>query len=259
MHFPRSLREWAREFNDDFGFEPSTNGRPTEAEPGSPEKIAILRERVDRGQHLWSAGDSSKIAIEDPGITFSYAGSERYGAVIGKDRKGHKHRYAIWTELTASESPRKRRVLYVTATASYSDNFDKDPELAAIKRHANLLGAGFVAVSPLFSARVHTERELAGIAEPVTEFGVQWIRWMAKNVGKVVICWGETPALSRHLDVLWILKRTVRNLEVYSLAEEADWPPPVNRLSAKDIFKFDIASILGDRDEMEGEPDGFDD
>lgn len=257
MRFPRNLFEWSRTFKDDLGYEPMGVGSPTEATPGSPDKIAILRERVERGQRLWRDGDHS-VMDDTPPIEWNYAGSESYGAVVGKDREGNKHRYAIWTELGTRESPQAKRVLYVTATASYSDSFDKDPELSAIRRHAKLIGAEFVAVAPLFSARCHNERELAGRSEPFTELGLQWIRWFTRQVGRVVACWGETPQLERHVDVLWMLKRTSRNCQVYSLDESADWPPQVNRMSEATIHKYDFQSIVAEREALERDEDDDD-
>jgi len=193
---------------------------------------------------------------DTPPIECKLAGNELYGAMVGLDREGHKHRYAVWTELGLVESPLSKRVLYVTATASYTDSFDHDAELAAIKRHAKLIGAQFVAVAPLFSARCRNERELAGRSEPFTELGLQWIRWFTRHVGRVVACWGETPQLDRHVDVLWMLKRTSRSCQVYSLEDNSDWPPPVNRLSDKTIYKYDYSSIVAEREALEEDANG---
>lgn len=268
MRFPRNLYEWTRTFKDDLGFEPSKSGEPTDAPPGSQEKIAILRERVERGYRLWLSKDYKRVDCvseeamasrvpESDGVGFEYAGNERYGAVVGQDRSGHKHRYAIWAELGKGESPKGKRLLYITATASYVDSIDKDPELAAIKRHAELLGAEFIAVVPLFSARIQTERDLVDLPEPITEVGFAWIRWMAQHTGRVIVCWGETPALARHIDVLWLLSRTPE-CKVYSLDEEK-WPPLINRFSAPTIYRYDYRKFHEDIAERETlEQDGDD-
>lgn len=264
MHFPRTLDEWAEEFNDDLGFEPIDVPKPTDAAPGSPDKIAILRERMERGQRLFHARDCFRgnpdMRYEDNPITFSFVGSEKYGAVVGFDFDNHKHRYAIWTEckpakLTGRMKPQK--LLYVPATASYVDSFEKDPELAAIKKHAEANNAEFVAVVSLFSARVYTERELAKINYPVTELGYQWLRWLARRVNKVVVCWGETPSLDRYADVLWLLNRTC-SCQIYSLSESEKWPPPVNRLSEPLIHRYDSKSIIAERLALEEELESLD-
>ena len=265
MRFPRNLMEWRGIFKDDLGFEPHASGLPTSAAPGSPEKIAILRERVDRGQRLFLPTDG-KIEgprdelYEDPGLTFKFCGTDSKGAVVGNDYAGDKHRYAIWTDCKPDKQPSRNakpvRLLYVQAVASYVDSFERDAELAAILAHAKKLNAEFVGVVPLFSARVKTERELADRAYPVTEFGLQWIRWLATQMTRVVVCWGEMPMLERHVDVLWLLNRTC-SCQIYSLSEEGKWPPPVNRVSEPKIYRFDVKAVIAEREE-ESEEDGDD-
>lgn len=44
-------------YGSDVGFEPSVNAVPTDAPPGSPEKLEILRERISRGETLFTGGD----------------------------------------------------------------------------------------------------------------------------------------------------------------------------------------------------------
>lgn len=41
----------------DENYEPSKPAKPTKAQPGSPDKIRLLRERAEKGQPLWHPDD----------------------------------------------------------------------------------------------------------------------------------------------------------------------------------------------------------
>lgn len=237
MELPRSLFDWTDVFKDDSGYEAMEEALPTQEQPGSSGKVAVLHERLLRGQHLWSDADAGAGEAIGGRAKFKHAGNKSYGAIVGEDSHGHRHRYAIWTALPSKrESPFVMQ--YVPPFASYVDDFDKDHELKAIKRHAMLHGATSVAVTPMYSARIRTERDFVNIPEPITSAGLLWIRLFAKNVQRIVACWGETTMLARHVDVGWTLGRT-RSV-VYSTEENNPWPPMITRMTGPDLFKWDF-------------------
>lgn len=73
----------SRDGNDD-GFEPETNALhlPTEASPGSPQKVEILRLRAELGLPLWHECDEavcSVIGVGDRKVGFAYPLRDRKG------------------------------------------------------------------------------------------------------------------------------------------------------------------------------------
>lgn len=259
---PKNLFEWSDLFNDDLGFEPISLGAPTDSAPGSPEKIAAIDERLARGQSLWHPDD----ARDDDFVigeslerdlftvdTYQVAGSGKYGAVVGKDRSGAKHRYALWCKLP-NMKPRPLKVLYVTEGCGYVDSFDLDSELSAIRRHAKLHGAGFVSVVPLFSARARDASELRNADYPVTGIGLLWARWLAKYCDRVVACWGKTTRLERNVDVLWMLSRTARGGHVYTTSEDATYPEKM-AVQSFGMHRWDYKRLISDREMEESDDD----
>lgn len=255
---PRNLFEWSDVFNDDLGFEPISLGYPTDAAPGSPEKIAVIDERLARGQSIWHHDDAKDenfvegetLDGDEFGVdSYSIAGSGKFGAAVGKDRAGGKHRYAIWNMQDVSR-PKPLKLLYITEGCSYVDNFDVDAELKAIRSHARMHGAKFVAVVPLYSVRARDPGELRKSEYPITGIGLLWARWLAKYCDKVVACWGEANRLERNVDMLWMLSRTARGGQVYSVSEDATYPEKLTVRNGVGLYRYDYKKLIADR-EME--------
>jgi hypothetical protein len=243
MRLPRTAFEWAEMFHDDLGFAPREAPSPTRAAPGSPAKVAVLAERARRGQALWAEADAKDLLfqeIESPD-THEVCGSEAYGAAVGMDRAGRKHRYALWW---TNEQASGGKMLYVPATAGFADVVSRDAELAAIAQHASCRGARQVAVVPLFSARVTSQRELETLSYPITEYGLLWMRWLARHADVIVCCWGEIRLLNRYQDCAWMLHRTAQK-RIYSLSSSLFWPPPVrDRTAAIHRYNYRAAAEL---------------
>ena len=91
MELPKSLFDWSDLFNDDMGFESMEEALPTDEQPGSSGKVAVLHERLLRGQHLWNDKDAGAADLTDKTI-FKQAGNKDYGAIVGEDSSGHRHR-----------------------------------------------------------------------------------------------------------------------------------------------------------------------
>ena len=56
---PKSLDEHLDEFKSDDGYEPSALPQPTDFPPGSPDKVQLMRERLERDEHLWHPNDAA--------------------------------------------------------------------------------------------------------------------------------------------------------------------------------------------------------
>jgi hypothetical protein len=244
MRFPTNVFEWRQAFNDDLGYHPLAVPEPTTAKPGSPEKVAILVERALRGQELWveedAKGEKHNSVTVDPPCTFDTVGNEDFGAGIGVDFEGRKHRYAIWKRINPEA---KLRVAYVVARSSFVDHFGYDKELWSIANHAAKLGAGFITVVPLLSIRVARPADIKEAMYPVTEVGLLWIRWMVRNCHKTIACWGETRTLDRFRDVGWMLDRTVRK-KLFSVSEGQFWPEEINESTSGELYKYDYRELL---------------
>lgn len=52
-----SINEWVAARSAEHGFEPRVKPKATTAEAGSPEKVEVLRMRVERGEELWHQDD----------------------------------------------------------------------------------------------------------------------------------------------------------------------------------------------------------
>ena len=52
-----SIHEHMDWYGDERGYVPPSVGEPTSEQPGSAEKLKVLRRRADRGEALWNAED----------------------------------------------------------------------------------------------------------------------------------------------------------------------------------------------------------
>lgn len=246
--FPRNVHQWAKAFNDDFGFEAWQESRPTQARPGSHEKIAVIMERLSRGQRLWHADDLTEgpfeYSVDDEG--FRVKGTEESGAVVGSDREGATHRYGLWKHLGGTGP----KMLYIPALAGKVDLFDVDEELSAILQHAKANSASLVIVASLYSVRVKSVVEMRSKEYPITSLGMLWVRWFAKFADRTVVCWGDVKTLDRSTDVLWMLGRTSKNCQIYAAAESGD-PPPITKQSPYSLVKYDYRAIAEKRQREE--------
>jgi len=252
---PATLQEWRAVFGDDLGFETNVDPRAVSFPPGHPDKIAELRSRVSRGQRLWHPDDKR----EDWGdfvfdrSTWKAYGDQSFGVVVGMDRKD-RHRHAIWKAI--AEPLGNQKLLYINARAGYVDSFQKDRELEQIYRHARRMGASFVAVCSLFTARCKQVKDLHERESLITGGSMQWMRWLAGWVDKAIVCWGETPLMNRHADVLWMLSRTTIKGHVWCVSSSGDeWPREVSYNLGMDRFEFteliEDHKIEHERDEID--------
>lgn len=62
-----NVAKYCKVVGSDYGFEPKET-TPTDADPGSPEKIAILRDRVEAGEELFHADDRFDYSGCMPGV-----------------------------------------------------------------------------------------------------------------------------------------------------------------------------------------------
>lgn len=250
IKFPGNVFEWQKAFGDDLGYEASIQPEPVDSLPGSPEKIAAIIERLSRGHVLWSEGDVGD-GVSEPvydALEYRVVGSESYGAVVGVDQEGHRHRYAVWKYLGGKGD----RLNYITHTAGYRDCFESDRELALVLKHATTHGASFIAVASLFSARVNSPKELRDCAYPITELGMLWLRWIARYCDKTVACWGDASQMERNVDVLWMLSRTSVGRHVYAVGlTEAGNPCPIS--SQRNMERFEYREMIADREEEEAD------
>ncbi len=244
MEFPDNVFAWRKQFNDDLGFVPLKEPMPTAAHPGSCEKVLVLAERASRGQKLWVQNDARQLCdrheYEFDQEEFSIVGNEASGAAIGKDSSGSRHRYAVWKKIGDAQL----KLHYVLKTAGRSDDFGRSETLSRVVRHAKALRAGWVVVTSLFSARVTQECELDVMQYPMTEFGLMFIRWFAKNCNKTIACWGETRRRDQFRDVGWMLDRTVRK-RLYALAPNEFWPPELPESPEKsEVHRYFYRDLL---------------
>lgn len=253
---PRNVFEWSDMFNDDLGFAPSSVGDPVDFDPGSPEKVSVLVERVNRGQSLWNVGD--KVEHIEPTDDedfdeYRFAGNQDFGAVVGHDPGGGKHRYVLWTKQAPAKGVKPSgTMLYITESAGFVDSFRLDEELRFISDHSAKHGAEFLVVTSLFTARVAKPFDLRNQDYPITSASMFWARWMVKWVDRVVICWGDTDRLDRPIDFLWMLSRTAYGGRVYSVAESAKYPPKV-RANTAGLYLFDYESLIAKRREEDAD------
>ena len=250
IKFPGNVFEWQKAFGDDLGYEATILPEPVDSLPGSPEKIAAIIERLSRGHVLWSEGDVGD-GVSEPvydALEYRVVGSESYGAVVGVDQEGHRHRYAVWKYLGGKGD----RLNYITHTAGYRDCFESDRELSLVLKHATTHGASFIAVASLFSARVNSPKELRDCAYPITALGMLWLRWIARYCDKTVACWGDASQMERNVDVLWMLSRTSVGRHVYAVGlTEAGNPCPIG--SQRNMERFEYREIIADREEEEAD------
>jgi hypothetical protein len=76
----------------DEDFEPRRRGTPTTAKPGSVEKLAVLRDRVDRGEPLFVPGDETILANDTENkLMGRFAIQAMKGKAPKKDRFGTRH------------------------------------------------------------------------------------------------------------------------------------------------------------------------
>lgn len=245
IKFPESVFDWKKAFGDDLGYEATVQPSPVDAKPGSPEKIAAIIERLSRGHVLWSADDGSDGVSEHvyDSVGYRVVGDEKYGAVVGDDAEGHRHRYALWMHLGGPGD----RLNYIVEAAGYKDSFGADGELSAILSHAQANRASFVSVGSLFTARVNHPKELWDCAYPVTALAMLWLRWVTRYCDKSIACWGDTERMYRNIDVLWMLSRTSVGRHVYvSGLTESGNPGPIG--SSKSLQRFDYKELIADRE-----------
>jgi len=260
IRFPQNVFEWSKAFGDDLGYEATRLPRPVESPPGSPEKIAAIIERLGRGQALWIGGDAGDAQYAYERVDYRVVGDERFGAVVGKDPEGRRHRYCVWIHLGGHGE----KLHYITAAAGYRDSFGEsettDRELSAIRKHAESRGASFVAVGSLFSARVLAESEVKRLSYPVTGVGMLWLRWMTRYCDKSIACWGDTKIMDRAVDVLWMLSRTSIGRHVYVIGlTPAGFPSPILQAEGcGEIERYEYRDIIADREREEGSDDDDD-
>lgn len=253
--FPASFFAWSAAFGDDLGYEPKDDAMAVKYPPGSPEKVATLAERLQRGQRLWNPDDAVEDTLERTFDRDGYriVGDGEFGAVVGTDCDGGRHRYSIWTKVKPRRRSRpqgKLKFLYVTATAGVVDSFTRDEELQRIYSHAQSHGACEVTVASLFSRRVVSAEAMREVNYPVTNVGLLWIRWAARYVDRVIACWGDSPKLGRHLDVLWLLSRTSAFRHIYVAGLDGWWPSPITSRQGLERWT-DYHLLIADKDEEE--------
>lgn len=240
-------------FRDDWGFEAVSLGKPTKAKPGSVEKVAELRERVERGFCLWHPEDQLELntTIKSDLKTYRTIGDDLFGVMIGEDQFGHPHRFAIWSKIKKERE--RYRVLYVPETTSYVDSFDRDVELSAIYRHADLCGASHVLVCSVFSKRCRSYREFHGShSEPMTYLTTCLMRKLACLVDRVVVCCGDNGTNVIATEVIWALSRATKDGLVYAVEKGCKMPPPVTRFTAPIVYEYPVEGQPAIEDEDYG-------
>jgi hypothetical protein len=254
---PLSLFDWLDEFNDDLGFEASSYSRACDSPPGSPEKIAMICERISRGQSLWHPEDAKLREAPDVGCepinSYKITGDIRSGSVIGVDNSGGKHRYAMWmSQDVLLRSGRKRardiRWLYVIEHPGKVDSWDRDDELFAIREHAIENQVSFIGVVSLYTARMKAGDEISSVAVPVTSISLVWARWMARYCDTIVGCWGRgEDYLNRDVDMLWLLSRTVSGGHVHVSSETPNFPGKLGYYKDASIVRYDARAVIEQR------------
>lgn len=106
------------------------------------------------------------------------------GAVFSED---FAYRYALWRIW----QPSLPWVLFIGLNPSIADGTTDDPTLRRCIRFAQQWGYGGLLLGNLFAWRATYPHELAKVANPMGKENGDWLVWLGKNAGTILLCWGN--------------------------------------------------------------------
>lgn len=212
---PSTVREWILKYEDDFGFVPSRADAPTDAPPGTPQKVSVFKERLEKGMHLFVLGDNNQGRREerycDPPLRTEWRGNEMCGAEFSTCGK---YRYRLWRHWAKGLPV----VGFIGLNPSTADELKLDPTLRRIRNFAQSWGCGGFEMLNLFGYRSTDPKPLYEVDDPIGDGNDRAIRVTVASCSYVVVCWGIHGAIeARSAQVLWALSRDIKEDRVFCL------------------------------------------
>ena len=215
VFLPACVDRWIDEFGDDFGFQPLVRAAPTNAFPGTQEKVEEMRRRVRRGQPVFAKGDRAFWDGSSNSELDSRAEEPKYTSWRGDHARGIEQshcgdfRYRYW-KVWNKKLP---TVSFIGLSAQLEPNGLEDRKISAI---ATNLGCGGYQMLNLFSKKVSTNRDLWAIEDIVGDANDRVIRLSVLATSFTVCCWGNGGVnLGRSSRVLWAISKTVPKTSVF--------------------------------------------
>lgn len=231
---PASLEGWVKRFDDDFGFMPLVPIRePSALDAGSIDRIDELRNRLRKGQPLFSRKDELR---------------SNGARIIGFERYATDPQWTTWQGNDATGRPAKTKDSCVygierSVSGEYTyrtwDTWDKKkpticfvglfPKLARSRKEdvrlkdlADSLGCGGYQRVNLFAYRCPNVEALWSVAtsddDPIGEWNDRVIRLAVLASSFTVCCWGRAgELLGRSAHVLTGIKNTTKEVFCYGL------------------------------------------
>jgi hypothetical protein len=200
---PATVEGWVNKFQDDFGFMPMVPiSHVRQFEPGSPEKVRELRQRLRKGQPLFSRHDLTNLAAADRAKLTQYISDPSWTVWAGDERKGveqsecKKWRYRVWE--TWDEKKPIAMFVGLYNPCSLSEAFDPKMKLLAVTA-----GCGGYQRVNLFAALCKNNEELWKHPDPIGDWNDRVIRIATMTSHFAICCWGKAGSyLSRSKTVV---------------------------------------------------------
>lgn len=207
-----TIEQWIKRFDTDFGFLPTAMAEPTEARPGSQEKIEVLQARIAAGLAVHAVGDHT---LQDS--CRHYAAAELSDSCwIGSVQKG-------------SEQSRDGRYVYrvrriwepslpVVCVVGLCPPIKRQGMLKTIRQQVAPWGCGGLELVNLFALRCDDPLKLETSDDPIGPVNDRSIRLAIEGATYVVCAWGDHGVImARSAYVLWALSQSVPKARMYCL------------------------------------------
>lgn len=212
LMLPASIYQWMLRFGDDFGYMPLVPvEEPSQFEPGSPERVRELRQRVRQGQPLFSRKDLWAMPPKEAAECATYATDPVWPVWSGNNDRGSEQsgcgrwKYRAWEYWDRT----KPTVLFVGLAP------EKASERSLRKKFSSLAkanGCGGYQHVNLFSLVCESRDALWLAEDPTGDWNDRVIRVAAATSSFVVCGWGLAGRhQGRSSTVLAGLIRTVKS------------------------------------------------
>lgn len=112
--------------------------------------------------------------------------STRFAGWPSRWSPDREYRYTLWR----TWNPDLPVCQFIGLNCSTADDHQLDPTVRRCIGYSKAWGYGSLCMTNLFAFRATDPRVMLAHDEPVGEMNDYWLRWIAKDAGLIVCCWG---------------------------------------------------------------------
>ena len=216
---PTTVEQWIGRYQTDFGFTPTKPPEPTDARPGSPEKVEILRARIASGEMVHAVGDDA--LCDSCG---AYARAEiSQNCWVGTTRRGHErsHDGKYLYRVRRIWDPYRPVACVIGRNPPMSDQ----RVLRTIREQVSQWGCGGLELVNLFALRTDDPNALGIHDDPIGPVNDRSMMLAIQGSAYVIFAWGRWGAfMGRGANLTWAVNQTVSKSRIYCLGLTRSMP-----------------------------------